>query len=733
MPVLLLAITILFHWRLTLTDQFTWLENPDGANQVLPWIQFQAIQWHSHHIPAWDPNAWTGQPLYGQAQPGSAYPFNWLLFLWPLQNGIVSLAVLNWYSVLIRFIGALTAYALCRDLKCSKVASVFGACVFSLGGFVGANGWPQMVNGAVWAPLVFLFLFRCQRGERPVANGLLSGFVLGFSWLSGHHQVPMYLSAATVLTWAWLCFRDGNINWKFAKLAALSLAMAAMTSAFQTWPTAEYGRLSVRWVGTPDPLAFDETTPYYIHEQYAHSPTSLLSIFLPIFIPAWNPFVGITALSLALLGLTQAWRETHTRWLGCLALCAILYTLGPVSLLHGLFYSLAPLLDKARGAGAATALFGMAIAPLAALGVDRFRGDVSDVWVRRHAAVLTALGVVLGGIAMILAATGVRGPGADPRLFVSALIALALAALFSAGRTRQISPRSASWALLVLLLFELGQVTDFWLAQFGPNRERTPLLNNFQKHNDIARFLSDRPDHGRIEYHDTDIPYNFGDWFGLETFQTYTASMTENIWRHQIFRRDVRNFLGVRYSIAKMREAPDQRLLFSGSSGLQVFENPDAFPRVWAIHAVEMVPDRATASSRLVDPNFHAREQTFLIGTASPPILENCSERGSDRVDLSLNGANRVAVSADLACAGMVIVDDTWYPGWRATVDGQPAAIYEAYGIFRGVMVPAGQHTIDMRYRPMSVIGGALLTLLATLLALTVFVKTRRIPLLARW
>ena len=39
----------------------------------------------------------------------------------------------------------------------------------------------------------------------------------------------------------------------------------------------------------------------------------------------------------------------------------------------------------------------------------------------------------------------------------------------------------------------------------------------------------ERGDFGRIEYQDADIPYNFGDWFGLETFQSYTASVTSNI------------------------------------------------------------------------------------------------------------------------------------------------------------------------------------------------------------
>src|SRR5580700_6004115 len=73
-PGLLLGIIVLFYWKLVLTDQFTWLEGPDYANQVLPWFQFQASQWRLHHFPLWDPSSWAGQPLLGQALPGSVAP-----------------------------------------------------------------------------------------------------------------------------------------------------------------------------------------------------------------------------------------------------------------------------------------------------------------------------------------------------------------------------------------------------------------------------------------------------------------------------------------------------------------------------------------------------------------------------------------------------------------------------------------------------------------------------------
>jgi len=69
-------------------------------------------------------------------------------------------------------------------------------------------------------------------------------------------------------------------------------------------------------------------------------------------------------------------------------------------------------------------------------------------------------------------------------------------------------------------------------------------------------------------------------------------------------------------------------------------------------------------------------------------------------------------IEAKMACRGMVIVSETFYPGWKASVDGHAARIYEAYGALREVVVDGGQHEIEFQYRPASVYGGGFLTAL---------------------
>jgi hypothetical protein len=85
----------------------------------------------------------------------------------------------------------------------------------------------------------------------------------------------------------------------------------------------------------------------------------------------------------------------------------------------------------------------------------------------------------------------------------------------------------------------------------------------------------------------------------------------------------------------------------------------------------------------------------------------------------------RVELVASLQHPGLVILADTYYPGWKLTIDGQPAPIYRTNRLMRGAAVKAGRHTLVYTYDPDSFrIGGALSVV--GLLALTALVPWAR-------
>src|ERR1035438_8057986 len=120
----LLALTIGLYWPLTISRDYTWLENPDQALQVRPWLDFQAREIHAGRLPLWDPYLWGGQSLIGQVQPGVVNPINWILFALPLRDGHIPTSTLHWYWVLIHWLAAIFAFCLRSEEHTSELQSL---------------------------------------------------------------------------------------------------------------------------------------------------------------------------------------------------------------------------------------------------------------------------------------------------------------------------------------------------------------------------------------------------------------------------------------------------------------------------------------------------------------------------------------------------------------------------------------------------------------------------------
>jgi uncharacterized membrane protein YfhO len=76
---------------------------------------------------------------------------------------------------------------------------------------------------------------------------------------------------------------------------------------------------------------------------------------------------------------------------------------------------------------------------------------------------------------------------------------------------------------------------------------------------------------------------------------------------------------------------------------------------------------------------------------------------------------NRISVLVQSEDPGYLVIGDVWYPGWRALVDGRSTPVLRADYLFKALAIPAGTHEIVLSYRPWTSLVGAIVSGLAWL------------------
>jgi hypothetical protein len=290
---------------------------------------------------------------------------------------------------------------------------------------------------------------------------------------------------------------------------------------------------------------------------------------------------------------------------------------------------------------------------------------------------------------------------------LAALYSVLFASVFLLWANGRIGPKAIGYWLIALLMFEIGNVTGF----LYPTREDGwTQLDGLTRNADIATFLRDHLEDGRFDVNATDLHNNLGDWDDIDQYAGYTG-VTVNISR-MAFNVNSRRLFGVRYYVSNKPRTEGESPVFQGSSGVKIFREPPSFPRAWSVKQLEDVHDPVLIPARIGESTpDHLRDTAFLAG--DNPALETCD--GEDTLTYRKVRPTSYLVDADMRCQRMVVVGNTYFPGWDVRVDGKPTRMYEVDRALQGFLVPGGKHKVEVTYRPTSVYAGAALSLSALL------------------
>ena len=140
--------------------------------------------------------------------------------------------------------------------------------------------------------------------------------------------------------------------------------------------------------------------------------------------------------------------------------------------------------------------------------------------------------------------------------------------------------------------------------------------------------------------------------------------------------------------------------VFADPSGVTVYHSRTALPRAYLVYAAEVVANGEQSLARTLDPSFDPRQSVVLEEQPTGWIAPAGAPNKIGDVQFGKHRATSLQLEVNTVIPALLVLVESYAPGWRATVDQQPTPIYVANHAFRAVTIPAGQHTVEFTYSP---------------------------------
>lgn len=703
---------------------------------TLPWAHVVHNEYSQGRLPLWNPYQGSGTPLAGNAQSAAFDPLMLAVDLHP--------SLLVWdLSLLFAYVLASAAtFLFLRNLGVSTLGAVTGAGAFALCGFYAIDSNNTFTRVYTYLPLILLGVDHVTRSRKLRWVVFLAAMIAGCC-LAGMPESSFFVLGAAG---AYAVYR--LVSGPRATLRARTLRMAASGMLGLAF-AAPLLVLVIQYL----PLSFNVHPPGV--GMGVASRVTLLNWLVPLVngypskqfgtLVADRSWCGMAVASLILVAVSGG---SSLRRRGSWVLLGI----GVVTLvkIHGLpgvqWLGRLPVASRVNWVAFAPPVVSFCFAAVAGMGVHAIvTGSV------RRGRLLVLVGVAAIGIAVFLRADWevvrtitwvnegrnflVAGVVACVVVAAALLSPLVLSSPSRTGAFRQVLAGATALAVLteLLIFFPHGIYAPRqdpyrrppWLALVAPApaKQPTPRVIGL----DGVLFPNTAGVLGLQDVRTLDALY-------VQRYITYIRDFVsssfsdrfigDGVTTTEIAGNPMFDLLGVRYVFAgsaNVLASPavataDGYNLLGSRDGIAVLENLHPAPRAFVVSGVHVVPDQGAAVSylrslgrmqpdgRSVLDGFDPESQAVVEGPQSAigSLEADALPPGAPRRATAIvsYGPDRVVVHVGAGAPGLLVLTDTFYPGWRATVNGHSLAVRPADVTFRGVPVSSGETTVVFQYAP---------------------------------
>ncbi len=704
-------LTGFFFLQILLGNAFLW---EDFVYQWYPFRQFASSSLAGGELPLWNPYTVHGMPFLAEIQTEVFYlPMAALMFL--VKNGRLDVFWLELVNVLHYFLAGAGMFFLARSFSLNRLSSLFAAITFAFSGFLVTHAIHQVITGVVaWYPLLFLF-FRNALSSPRWMWVFVAGLTLGHSFFGGSPQMSLFFYLFLLCYFVFELLHRNGLKGLFRKPAMVMTARAAAVvflslgiAMIQFLPTQELSELSARAQityakGSEGSLGWGQLLTLLVPKFFGVSDAHAYTYWGPG--PYWHywetcVYFGVLPLFLTLLGFRLLRHHATLLFLACFASFAVLFSLGSNFFLHAVFFDSIPGFSSFRNPARMGVFLPFVGSLLSGFTLHHLMHGITTagettVW-KRWVLITGGTGAAL----ILLSLTGMLDgvfpflEQSQPRMFVRKELFLALGLLVAAsGVAYALVVRKGSGTFLALLACGLV-FGDMYI--FGANHNTAPVNpeDHFRRADPLVRFFKAQDGIFRVNTRNSQgmiMDRNQGMVDHLFTMEGYTPLFLQRIHPPASTAEKAFDLLNIRY----------YTVTDSARGTLGLREREQYLPRAYMVYASTASRSGEESRQHLMDSAFDPWTMAVIEDTSHIPLVApEVTPVWRATIDEYRNNTIRLTVESDHD--GLLVLSESYYPGWRAVVDHQSTPVFRTNYALRSTPVSRGVHTVTFSFEPES-------------------------------